>query len=143
MNSQFAVAVHALTALAVSEGQRVTSEQVAESVRTNPSFIRRVLKSLREAGLVTSQPGVKGGLALGRKAEELTLRMVYEAMEPPALFPLHTNTNPACPVGNNIKPVLEGHFQEAEQALSASLSSTTIADVARDVLERSRMADVA
>lgn len=143
MNSQFAVAVHALTALAVSEGQRVTSEQIAESVRTNPSFIRRVLKSLREAGLVTSQPGVKGGLALGQEADVLTLRMVYEVMEQPALFPLHTNTNPACPVGNNIKPVLERRFGEAEQALLASLSDMTIADVAQDVLERSCVADAA
>lgn len=143
MNSQFAVAVHALTALAVSEGQRVTSEQVAESVRTNPSFIRRVLKNLREAGLVTSQPGVRGGLALGQDADELTLRMVYEAMEQPTLFPLHTNTNPACPVGNNIKPILERRFGEAEGVLLASLSDTTIADVARNVLEHSRVADPA
>lgn len=142
MNSQFAIAVHALTALAVSEGQRVTSEQIAESVNTNASFIRRVLKNLREAGMVTSQPGVNGGLTLKRRANEVTLRMVYEATERPGLFPLHTNTNPTCPVGSNIKPVLTRRFDEAERTLLASLSNTTIADVAKDVLERNQAANV-
>ncbi|MEM7738069.1 MAG: Rrf2 family transcriptional regulator [Deinococcota bacterium] len=136
MNSQFAVAVHTLTALAVSGNQRVTSEQIGESVNTNPSFIRRVLKHLRAAHLVTSRSGVGGGLQLTKAPEDISLKMVYTAMRTTDLFPLHTNTNPDCPVGNNIAPVLAHRFADAEADMLESLAKVSIADIARDVLTR-------
>lgn len=59
-NSQFAVALHILTLLALNAHEPLTSEYIAGSVNTNPVFIRRVLGKLAHASLVTSQPGVGG-----------------------------------------------------------------------------------
>lgn len=136
-HSRFAVAIHALTALAVSGEQSVTSEQIAESVNTNASFIRRVLGDLRRVGLITSQGGVKGGLRLVLRPEHITLQTVYEAIEDAPLFALHAKpSNLECPVGGHIEPVLQQHFGTAEQAMIASLRGITLADVVRDVLVR-------
>lgn len=134
-HSRFAVAIHALTALAVSGEQRVTSEQIAESVNTNASFIRKVLGDLRRVGLITSQGGVKGGLRLALRPEHITLQTVYEAIEDAPLFALHTKPpNAECPVGSHIEPVLQQHFGVAERAMIESLRGVTLADVEREVL---------
>ena len=53
-SSRFAVAVHILTLMAWSEDEPLKSEQVAESVNTNPVVIRRMLCELSEANLVVS-----------------------------------------------------------------------------------------
>jgi DNA-binding IscR family transcriptional regulator len=42
-NSRFPVAVHVLTALAYRDGESLSSTRLAESVRTNPVVIRRLL----------------------------------------------------------------------------------------------------
>lgn len=134
-HSRFAVAIHALTALAVSGELSVTSEQIAESVNTNASFIRKVLGDLRRVGLIASQGGVNGGLRLARRPDDITLQTVYEAIEDSGLFALHTKPpNPNCPVGGHIKPVLQQHFETAERAMIASLHGVTLSDVVRGVL---------
>lgn len=136
-HSRFAVAIHALTALAVSGEQSVTSEQIAESVNTNASFIRKVLGDLRRVGLISSQGGVKGGLRLALRPEQITLQTVYEAIEEAPLFALHTKPpNPECPVGGHIEPVLQQHFGAAERAMITSLRGITLTDVVGDVLAR-------
>lgn len=134
VTSHFAIAVHALTALAVSTGHIVTSEDIAESVNTNPSFIRRVLGDLRRAGLISSQVGNGGGLALVRLPTEITLLDIYKAVENESLFSLPLRPpNKDCPVGGYIQPVLTGYFTRAEAATQRALQEMTLADVVVDI----------
>lgn len=138
-SSRFAVAVHILTAIALQEGRPVTSEQVAGSVRTHPSLIRRLLSMLAEAGLTTAQLGTGGGALLARAPEQISLLDVYRAVEEPNLFAVHRGPpDQVCLVGRNILPVLEQTTCRAERALEAELEQTTLADVVRDVVERGK-----
>jgi predicted transcriptional regulator len=73
-NSQFAIAIHALTLLAQSSDEPMTSELIAGSVNTNPVFMRRVMGSLSRVGRVASQPGVGGGWRLVRALELIALQ---------------------------------------------------------------------
>ncbi len=131
-SSRFTVAIHILTLLAY-EGGQMTSEYIAGSVNTNPVVIRRLLALLREARLVSSQPGAGGGWQLTRPPKGITLRDIYRAVEEGALFALHSNTpNPQCPVGRNIQRVLGGHFEAAQLALDKDLERTTIADLVQE-----------
>lgn len=50
-------ALHVLAYLCLAEGQRLTSARVAESVKTNPSYIRQLPAALKRAGLVDSAQG--------------------------------------------------------------------------------------
>jgi Rrf2 family protein len=141
MNSRFAIAVHILTFLRTQAGEPATSELIASSVNTNPSFIRRLLGQLAEAGLTRSQLGTGGGALLARPGEAISLLDVYRAVEPGDLFGMHREPpNPKCPVGRNIQGVLTARLDVATQALEAELGQVTIADLAHDVRRRERRA---
>jgi Rrf2 family protein len=134
VNSRFAVAIHVLAlarvAAGTDRGEPITSEQMAESVNTNPVVVRRILGSLREAGLVSSQPGPGGGWRLTRPASEITLRDVYRVLSSDPIFALpRGEPNAACPVGSRMPRILESCFRDAEAAMEQRLAQVTIADV--------------
>lgn len=127
-----AVAVHLLTLLEHQGGGLVTSEEAARSIKTNAVVVRRLAALLGEAGLVVSRHGPGGGLGLARPAATITLRDVYQAVEPEPLFAPHpTPPNSKCPVGRGIQQVLEGQFHRAEVAMEGALAGTSIAEIAR------------
>ena len=131
-SSRMAVAVHLLTLLESRGGKPVPSEDAARSINTNPVVVRRLAALLGGPGLVSSRHGPGGGLALARPAAEITLKDVYQAVEPDPLFALHpAPPNGKCPVGRSIRQVLEGQFERAESAMESALADTTIAEIAR------------
>ena len=133
-STRFATAVHILTLLATQGEEPATSEYIASSVNTNPVVIRRLLRSLADAGLVTSTPGTAGGSRLARDPRRITLRDVHEAVEPGPLFGEPSqHPNPKCPVGRQIRGLLAPRIEAAEAAMGTSLRKTTIADLLEEV----------
>lgn len=136
-SSRFAIAVHALTAMALCEDEWVASKSLAESINSNASFIRRVLGNLRRVGLIDSQPGPCGGLSLARPPDRITLLEIYEAVEEEALFALHNRPpNPECPVGAQIVPTLERFFERAECAMKRELEGVTLGQIMASVAQQ-------
>lgn len=120
-STRFAVAIHILTNITLCRGQTVRSEDIARSVNTNPTVVRRILGALAEAGLTYSQMGQGGGALLARPAEAISLLDVYRAVEDQPYFMLHrTRPNDACYIGHAITPVLEQEFARVGHALEAS-----------------------
>ncbi len=129
-NSRFAVAVHVLSLMAWSGEEPLKSEQVAESVNTNPVVIRRMLLELAEAGLVVSQTGSLGGSRLANDPAKTTLLDVYQALECGGVFSMHRQPpSRDCPVGVNIETVLGDVFLEVDSAVEQVLGKITINDV--------------
>lgn len=129
-NSRFAVAVHVLSLMAWSGEEPLKSEQVAESVNTNPVVIRRMLLELADAGLVVSQTGSLGGSRLANDPAETTLLDVYRALEYGGVFSLHRQPpSRDCPVGVNIETVLGEVLSEVDSAVEQVLGKITIDDV--------------
>jgi len=127
-SSRFTVAIHVLTLLAYAGPDPLTSEYIAGSVTTNPVVIRRLLASLREAGLVRSQGGPGGGWQLLQDPKRITLRAVLAAVEGATIFPAPSGVpNPLCPIGRTIQSLLAGPFLSAQEALEQDLDRTTIA----------------
>ena len=137
-NSRLTIAVHALAWMALArEGglDRMTSDQVAASVNTNPVIIRRSLGDLHRAGLLNVRRGAGAGWSLAREPAEITLLHVYEAVEREPLFAMHrTEPNLECPVGHGIRPALDQVYGEIDQALRSELTRTSITDVLRSTL---------
>ena len=116
--------------MAWSGDESLKSEQVAESVNTNPVVIRRMLCELAEAGLVVSQTGSLGGSRLAHNPAETTLLDVYKALEYQGVFSLHRQPpSKDCPVGVNIETVLGDVMQEVDSAVEHVLAKITINDV--------------
>ena len=127
---RFAFAVHALAMLAAHPDRRVTSEEIARSVNTNAVVIRRLMATLRKAGFIATRQGPGRGSSLTRPPRAIRLDAVYRAVEVTRTFAAHPHTpNRRCPVGRNIRAVLQDVAEASERALEQALAKRTIADV--------------
>ena len=139
LSSRSAVAIHSLTMLARWEDRSLTSAEIADSLASNPVLVRRILGSLRDAGLVWSTEGRGGGWKLARPAREITLYDAYTAVEAGPILSRHPHPpSEACDVGRHMQAVLEGEFRDAEQAMEERLGRTTIAHLVQQTLTRER-----
>ena len=76
----------------VDEGP-VTGRELAELERLPADYVEQILLRLRRAGLVRSTRGARGGYALARDAEQISIRDVIEASET-TTFDLHCVSHP-------------------------------------------------
>ncbi|MCF6475431.1 Rrf2 family transcriptional regulator [Nonomuraea sp. MG754425] len=139
LSSRSAVAIHALTLLARWGGKSLTSAEIADSLESNPVLVRRILGSLRDAGLVWATEGRGGGWTLAREPRQITLHDAFAAVEPGPILSRHPHPPSAeCEVGRNIQALLEVEFQDAERAMQERLGRTTIADLRQRVFDIER-----
>ena len=128
-DTRFSSALHML--VLVSEAKTpMTSEQMAKSMGTNASYVRKLSGSLRKAGIVQSRRG-SAGLRLVPDPSELSLLDVYLAVcetDHVELFELHRNPSDECIVGRHIAPVLGDMFKDLEEEAARELRSRTLAD---------------
>ena len=126
-DTRFSSAIHTLIMIAGAEAP-LTSEQIANSVGTNPSYIRKLTALLKKGGILEGRPGV-GGFVLRVPPQTLTLYDVYRAIyetEQLHVFDLHRNANDACIVGRHIESVLTQAFQEIEEKAENELKAQTL-----------------
>jgi Rrf2 family protein len=134
VNTQFSIAVHLLAGLAYRCGEDTTSGELAMSVNTSPSFVRRTLAKLSRAGLVETATGKAGACWLARDAKDISLRDIYEAVDAPKAFAIHAYTEQkACPVSCHIKAALDRALEKTQQAMEARLDEITLAQILADV----------
>lgn len=129
MDTRFSSAIHMLIMIAGSE-RPLTSEAIANSVGTNPSYIRKVSGLLKKKGILDSRRGIHG-FSLRMPPEELSLYLIYQAInesDAVHVFDLHQNPNDECIVGRHIRPVLTETFRAVEERAEQQLKQTTLAD---------------
>ena len=101
MDTKFSAAIHVL--ILISESPTlINSDQMAESVGTNASYIRKILVLLKKAGIVDSHRGISG-YRLTVPSEQLTLLKIYQAVMEKSevhLLDIHQNPNDRCIVGD-------------------------------------------
>ena len=135
ISSRFTIAVHMLTAIEIfKDYTKVTSDFLATSVRVNPVIIRKIMQSLKAAGLIEVKMG-PGGMSITKPVEEITLLDIFNAVEPlgeGGLFHFHENPNEDCPVGNNIHVGLDDKLFSIQAVMEEKMKSITLADVVRD-----------
>jgi Rrf2 family protein len=139
------VGIHILTIFALKPGEALTSEFIACSVNTNPVVIRRLLGSLRAAGIVDSKSGAGGGWSLLIEPSKITLLDILRAVEPRSeLFALHrAEPNPECPCGQHIVSVLGEVYDKVQDGMTRQLASITIACITGKIRGRMTPAEEA
>lgn len=129
-NTQFALGVHMATLLAALADAPQTSELLASSAGSNPVHVRRVLGRLRDAGLVVSRPGARGGWQLAADPATTTLADIWAAVHGDSgILGVH-EASPACTVGRRIQDSLAEIDRSAARALERDLARTTLAELA-------------
>ena len=133
-NTQFSIAVHLMLALGLNCGKEITSAQMAMSVNTSPSFIRRILSKLSKANLVTTTTGKSGFTTLAKRADEISLLEIYKAVDAPKTFAIHDYPSQGfCEVSCNIESVMQKVLSKAQNSFETTLNETSLAEVIADI----------
>jgi Rrf2 family protein len=114
ITSKSPYAVRALAELVRSGGAGpVPIGEIARRRDIPVQFLEGLFATLRRAGILQSQRGVKGGYSFARPPEELTVLEVVEALE------------------GTLGAEATGVFEDAVAALRAQFAAVTIAEVAQ------------
>lgn len=72
--------VHVMVLISINQKKSLSSASIAESVHTNPGFVRQLMLKLKKAGLMTSVVG-HARPSLSKPADQITLLDIYKAVE--------------------------------------------------------------
>jgi Rrf2 family transcriptional repressor of oqxAB len=117
-------------ALAKAEGvERLSSAQLAAGVDSNPTFVRRLLVPLAQAGLVRAAMGRDGGVSLNADAAAITLGEIYKAtMGDKRLWTGRSDIPHRCLVSSNVERFFRNLAEEADESVLHMLGKRTLAD---------------
>jgi Rrf2 family protein len=137
-------ALKALLALAaVPEGDLLQGGDIAEQQRIPKKFLDLILLELRKHGLVESARGKKGGYALARRPEDITVGRIIRAVDGP-LAPIACASVSAyrrCPDCDNEKTcAVRRLMRDVRDAAAGILDHVSLADAAAATLSKSRRA---
>lgn len=135
MNSDFTLAIHSLTLLALQPDRMSTSDAIAESAGVHPVRIRKVLSLLKRHGIIKSKEGTGGGFIFALELSEVNLYDIYNITSEGALQPKCPDSNEQCIVGANMHKVLFSIFMGAEKYLGEYLKDYTIKEIVNLVNE--------
>lgn len=112
--------LRAMIVIATSNGDLLTSRQIAEKFRIPYNFLSLILPKLVRAGLVVSTQGPKGGYRLARPMQEVNFLQIIEAIDGPVNL-VNCNTKGKCDldafcgmvsVWNQLKTNIEKFFTQ-------------------------------
>ncbi|MDI9467019.1 MAG: Rrf2 family transcriptional regulator [Bacillota bacterium] len=109
------------------EGEVLSTRYISEQQDIPEDFLKKTIKLLALADLVSTQRGTGGGVRLARPAEQINLFDIITAIEGPislnvCLSPSYNCPNqPTCP-SNRV-------FRRAQDALVSELKKETLADM--------------
>jgi Rrf2 family protein len=106
---------------------------IADGFGLSRSFVANILKELCQKGFVTSRRGVKGGYALQRPAEDITLADLLQALDDS--FQLAECTRDGAGEVCCIAPIcpVRGQIAEVHRRIGALLRTVTLAELCRPV----------
>lgn len=143
ISNKCSIAIHCLIFIHEYEHEtKVTSELLSLSTGCNPVTIRNLLSALKKDGVLTVKPGT-GGAALAVPPEEITLYRICNEVDPGAIekmVGIHAAPSPFCPVGRNIRAVLDDTYETLRADMVASMKSVTLDQILADYHERSKRA---
>lgn len=122
-------AAHILAFIALHLGCDLTSDKIAESVKTNPAYVRQLMSALRKGGLLTSVKGHPRP-ALAKEPWQISLLDIYRSVEgDKPLLHQDTHTNPACGVGVNIQLALRDCYDLVQARAEEAMDGITLQEV--------------
>jgi Rrf2 family cysteine metabolism transcriptional repressor len=117
------------------EGPVLQRHEIAERQHIPVEFLEQILLSLKRAGLLTSRRGIRGGYALIKSPEEITLGQVIRILDGP-LAPISCVSKTAyqkcrdCPYASKPHCPLQGAMGEVRNAIADILDHYSLAKFA-------------
>lgn len=134
VDTRFPVSLHIMTGLANRQPDLVSSEQLAISIKTNASFIRKLVVSLSNAGLVESIRGKTGGIRLAKNPKDITLDQIYKAVTDNTLISVPDKTpNKNCEISCGMNAILCKISSEIQDSTLKQLSKRNLAEILNQI----------
>jgi Rrf2 family protein len=110
------LAFHSMAILYASEGTSRNARDLSRTMGASSNHLSKVLLKLSKAGLVKSLRGPAGGFILGKVADQISLKEIYEAIEGPlsvskCFFKIESCQGAACALGSFSHKISE-QFEE-------------------------------
>ena len=123
-------AVRALSYLAGQPEGKIVSRSDIEKSQDIPSFyLSKIMKDLVSGGLVQSHIGSKGGFALAKQANTISIKDVYETVERPLVL-MDCLEKGASYCSFCAVCLQKSVWEKAQQVLAQFLAGVTIAQIA-------------
>ena len=128
MTKQADYGIVLMTHMASDPGVRATAAELSEETQIPLPMVSKILKMLSKDGLLNSHRGVKGGYALARAPERITVAAMIAALEGPIAF---TECIEGAPGSCSQEAVcrLRGNWQRINNVLQGALESITLAEL--------------
>ncbi|MBY0517314.1 MAG: Rrf2 family transcriptional regulator [Bacteriovoracaceae bacterium] len=135
VDTRFSVSVQIMMSLAYHEDELLNSEALAKTLKTNATFIRRLVANLVEADLIKSYRGKGGGIKLAKPLYAINLKDIYlAATNEKTLVRAHKKpVTKACPVSCCIEGVLDEIVCGIETTTQGYLVKKTLSDLMKQV----------
>ncbi len=113
----------------MSNDQRTTVSEITQRQDVTEPFMAKIASQVAVAGLVVTQRGTGGGLALAQPADKITLLQIIEAIDGPLALNRCTFEPSRCPRSN--KCAVHPIWEKAQQQLKELMSNTSLSEVAQ------------
>ncbi|WP_411345137.1 RrF2 family transcriptional regulator [Paenibacillus sp. WLX1005] len=132
--ARFNTAVHALAGLA-HNGGTVSSSVIATQVQSHATFLRRILATLANHGIVDTREGRDGGYSLRIPADSLTLADIYQAIRTEDQANREEVKSGCAPLSDALGSIM----LDAELQAIEYLRNYTLSDLLHDANDRKKM----
>lgn len=135
VDTRFSVSVHIIVSLAYRPDVLTNSDALAGVLKTNPTFVRKLVSKLVEAGIVQSFRGKGGGIKLAKSPKEISLKDIYvAAMDEKVLVSTpKKSAHKACKVSCSMSEILCEVVEGVESATKSYLSKTHVNDLLKKI----------
>lgn len=121
--------IHCLAFIALGEKEHLTSAKIAESVKTNPAYIRQLMSALKKAGILSTTQG-QAKACLTKPADRITMLDIYRAVEgEKPLLHLDVDTNPECGIGILVQLSIGDFYQKIQRTAEEEMKKITLQDI--------------
>ena len=135
VDTRFSVSLQIMVTLAYTSDELTNSEYLAKTLKTNPTFVRKLVSRLVEANLVTSFRGKGGGIKIAKSPESITLKDIYAASTEDKAF-ISAHKKPvarACPVSCSIDDIFCEITDGIESSTKSYLSKKFLSELVKKV----------
>ena len=122
-------AIRALRLLHVREGDVLTTMEIAQSIGITSPIFSKIANKLRNAGILKTIQGQKGGYVLGKPANEISIYEVFLCIEGELRLNGCLENGGLCEHGEEVKCRVHNMLYGIQDELIEKLSNVSIADL--------------
>ena len=127
------IALHSAAFLAAHEGETFTAGEIADRLKVSKAHVQKVLGQLERSDILKAVRGPNGGFSLSKPSGEISLMMIFEAIEGPYQLKTCLMVTPCCKPG---RCILDGLPASVDRQIKIFMESKRLSEVSQTYGDR-------